>query len=166
MEKKKGFTLIELMVVVALLGILGYGIMKFFTNTYRIWWQASQQIDVQQKARAAMDEMTRFIRQARPVTGITVGEQAGEDANTMITFTHIDGRQISYYKSGDSLKRVVGGAITDVIPEDLVSIYFVLYSTSTPSQVDVSTLTVQTPGIGGEQGSITFPRKRIFLRNR
>jgi prepilin-type N-terminal cleavage/methylation domain-containing protein len=166
MEKKKGFTLIELMVVVALLGILGYGIMKFFTNTYRIWWQASQQIDAQQKARAAMDEMTRFIRQARPVTGITVGEQAGEDANTMITFTHIDGRQISYYKSGDSLKRVVGGAITDVIPEDLVSIYFVLYSTSTPSQVDVSTLTVQTPGIGGEQGSITFPRKRIFLRNR
>jgi prepilin-type N-terminal cleavage/methylation domain-containing protein len=166
MEKKKGFTLIELMVVVALLGILGYGIMKFFTNTYRIWWQASQQIDVQQKARAAMDEMTRFIRQARPVTGITVGEQAGEDANTMITFTHIDGRQISYYKSGDSLKRVVGGVTTDVIPEDLVSIYFVLDSTSTTSQVDVSTLTVETPGIGGEQGSITFPRKRIFLRNR
>jgi len=168
MEKKKGFTLIELMVVVALLGILGYGIMKFFTNTYRIWWQASQQIDVQQKARAAMDEMTRFIRQARPVTGITVGEQAGEDANTMITFTHIDGRQISYYKSGDSLKRVVGvgTATTDVIPEDLVSIYFILDSTMTPTQVDISTLAVQTPGIGGEQGSITFPRKRIFLRNR
>ena len=166
MEKKKGFTLIELMVVVALLGILGYGIMKFFTNTYRIWWQASQQIDAQQKARAAMDEMTRFIRQARPVTGITVGEQAGEDANTMITFTHIDGRQISYYKSGDSLKRVVGGAISDAIPEDLVSIYFILDSTMTPTQVDISTLAVQTPGIGGEQGSITFLRKRIFLRNR
>ena len=61
---------------------------------------------------------------------------------------------------------MVGGVTTDVIPEDLVSIYFVLDSTSTPSQVDVSTLTVQTPGIGGEQGSITFLRKRIFLRNR
>jgi prepilin-type N-terminal cleavage/methylation domain-containing protein len=166
MEKKKGFTLIELMVVVALLGILGYGIMKFFTNTYRIWWQASQQIDVQQKARAAMDEMTRFIRQARPVTGIAVGAQAGEDPNTMITFTHIDGRQISYYKSGDSLKRVVNGATTDAIAEDLVSIYFILDPPITPSQVDISTLAVQTPGIGGEQGSITFPRKRIFLRNR
>jgi len=166
MEKQKGFTLIELMVVVALLGILGYGIMKFFTNTYRIWWQASQQIDAQQKARAAMDEMTKFIRQASPVTGIAVSQQAGEDLNTMITFTHIDRRQFQYYQSGDSLKRVVNGNNSDIIPENLASIYFVLDSTFSPTQVDISTLAVQGPVIGGEQGSITFPRKRIFLRNR
>lgn len=166
MEKQKGFTLIEMMIVVALLGILGYGIIKFFSNTFRVWWQTSQQIDAQQKARVAMDEMTRFIRQAKPVTGIAVGQQAGEDPNTMITFTHIDGRQISYYQSSDSLKRVVNTVITDVIPEDFVSVYFVLDSTPSPTQVDISTLTVQTPGTGGQQGSITFPRKRIFLRNR
>jgi prepilin-type N-terminal cleavage/methylation domain-containing protein len=166
MEKQKGFTLIELMVVVALLGILGYGIVKFFTNTFRTWWQTSQQIDAQQKARAAMDEMTRFIRQARPVSALVVSEQAGEDSDTMITFTHIDGRQFQYYKSGDSLIRVVDGTTTDVIPEDLASIYFIVDSTSSPTQLVFSTLTVQTPGTGGEQGSITFPRKRIFLRNR
>jgi len=166
MEKQKGFTLIELMVVVALLGILGYGIVTFFTNTFRIWWQTSHQIDVQQKARTAMDEMTKFIRQARPVSALVVGKQAGEDSDTMITFTHIDGRQFQYYKSGDSLIRVVDGATTDVIPEDLASIYFILDSTSSPTQLDISTLTVQTPGIGGEKGSITFSRKRIFLRNR
>ena len=166
MEKEKGFTLIELMVVVALLAVLGFGIVTFFTNTFKVWWQASQQIEAQQKARVAMDEMTRFIRQARPVTGITVSQQGGEDPNTMISFTHIDERQISYYKSGDSLKRVVDAATTDVIPEDLVSIYFVLDSTNSPTQVDISAFTVETPEIGGEQGSITFPRKRIFLRNR
>jgi prepilin-type N-terminal cleavage/methylation domain-containing protein len=166
MEKQKGFTLIELMVVVALLGILGYGIVTFFRNTFRTWWQTSQQIDAQQKARTAMDEMTRFIRQARPVTTIAVGKQAGEDDNTMITFTHIDGRQFQYYKSGDSLQRVVDGTTTDLVPEDLASVYFVLDSTTSPTRVDISTLTVQTPGTGGEQGSITFPRKRIFLRNR
>lgn len=166
MEKQKGFTLIELMIVVALLGILGYGIMKFFTNTFRTWWQTSQQIDAQQKARVAMDEMTRFIRQARPVADIVVGEQAGEDPNTMITFTHIDERQISYFQFGDSLRRVVDGVTTDVIPEDLVSISFVLDNPISPTQVDILNLTVQTPAIGGQQGSLTFPRKRIFLRNR
>jgi len=166
MEKQKGFTLIELMVVVALLGILGYGIMKFFTNTFRTWWQTSQQIDAQQKARVAMDEMTRFIRQARPVTALVVGEQAGEDDDTMITFTHIDGRQFQYFQSGDSLQRVVDGTTTDVIPEDLVSIFFIVDRATNPTQVDISTLTVQTPGTGGEQGSLTFPRKRVFLRNR
>ena len=166
MKRQKGFTLIELMVVVALLGILGYGIVKFFTNTFRTWWQTSQQIDAQQKARAAMDEMTRFIRQASPVVNIVVGEQVGEDANTMITFPHIDGRQISYFQAGDSLRRVVDGVTTDVIPEDLASISFVLDDPITPTQVDILNLTVQTPGTGGEQGSISFPRKRIFLRNR
>jgi len=166
MEREKGFTLIELMIVVALLGILGYGISKFFTNTFKIWWQATQQIDVQQKGRLAMDEMTKFIRQASPVTTIVVGQQAGEDPNTMISFSHIDGRQISYYKSGDSLKRVVNLTTSDLIPENLISIYFVPDSTMTPTQVDISTLTVETPGTGGEKGSITFQRKRIFLRNR
>ncbi|MBA7510249.1 hypothetical protein ES705_02225 [subsurface metagenome] len=166
MEKQKGFTLIELMIVVALLGILGYGIMKFFTNTFRTWWQTSQQIDAQQKARVAMDEMTRFIRQARPVADIVVGEQAGEDPNTMITFTHIDERQISYFQFGDSLRRVVDGVTTDVIPEDLVSISFVLDNPISPTQVDILNLTVQTPAMGAQQGSITFLRKRVFLRNR
>ncbi len=170
MEKQKGFTLIELMIVVALLGILGYGIVTFFTNTFRTWWQTSQQIDAQQKARIAMDEMTRFIRQAKPVTGIVVSNWGGEDPNTWIIFTHIDGRQISYYQSGDCLKRSVDDGVTtvttDVIPEDLVSVYFILDSTSSPTQVDISTLTVQTPAIGGQQGSLTFPRKRVFLRNR
>ncbi|NIM03857.1 prepilin-type N-terminal cleavage/methylation domain-containing protein [bacterium] len=166
MEKQKGFTLIELAIVIALLGILGYAIVTFFTNTYRSWWQTSQQIDAQQKARAALDEMTRFIRQARPVTALVVGEQAGEDDDTMITFTHIDGRQFQYYQSGDSLQRVVDGATTEVISEDLASIFFILDSTSSPTQVDISNLTVQTPVTGGQQGSITFPRKRIFLRNR
>ncbi len=166
MEKQKGFTLIELALVIALLGILGYAIVTFFTNTYRTWWQTSQQIDAQQKARAAVDEMTRFIRQARPVTAIVVGEQAGEDENTMISFTRIDGRQFQYYKSGDSLKRVVDGTTTDLVPEDLASVFFILDSTGSPTQVDISNLTVETPVTGGQQGSITFPRKRIFLRNR
>ncbi len=162
MEKQKGFTLIEMMIVVALLGILGYGIVTFFTNTFRTWWQTSQQIDAQQKARIAMDEMTRFIRQARPVTTIVVGQP-----NTMITF-NIDGRQMRYFQAGGSLRRMVDGVTTDVIPEDLVSVYFVLDSTITPTQVDILnlTVTVQTPGTGGQQGSLTFPRKRIFLRNR
>jgi len=166
MEKQKGFTLIELAIVIALLGILGYAIVTFFTNTFRTWWQASQQIDAQQKARVALDEMTRFIRQARPVENTIVGQQIGEDPNTMITFTYIDERQISYYRSGDSLKREVDGVVSDVIAENLTSVSFLLDSPITPTQVDILNLTVQTPGIGGQQGSITFPRKRIFLRNR
>ncbi len=149
----KGFTLVELVITVAIAGILGLGLVKFFKNTYDIWRMNTRQIDVQQQARTAMDEMSRFIRQSSaPASGMypAPGEQ-----DTYISFYLSDGRWMKYYQDNDELKRVVNDATSTIVQRGLDSIYFI----HSEGGVRIASMTVSI----GKQ-SITFDKK-ISLRN-
>lgn len=150
----KGFTLVELTITIALIGILGWGLITFFKNTYDIWWMNTRQIDVQQQARTAMDEMSRFIRQSSaPASGMY---PAPGNQDTYISFYLPDGRRIKYYQDNDELKRVVNGTTSTIIRKGLESIYFIHNSSG---GVRIASMTV----IQGKQ-SISFDKK-ISLRN-
>jgi len=61
---KKGFSLIELMVVVVILGLMVLGLVTFFTGGARSWISGQSQLEAQRNARQAMDIMVRKIREA------------------------------------------------------------------------------------------------------
>jgi len=166
MEKQKGFTLIELAIVIALLAILGLGIVTFFTNTFRTWWQASQQIDAQQKARVAMDEMSRNIRQCANPGAILPAVGASATSIIFVLFDAGGNRNMVYYRgdsgtgapdpAGTALYRQVDGVITTLIPDNLQNIWFDHESLYV---VRIATLTLTS---GGQ--TITLD-KRIRIRN-
>lgn len=157
-KNKRGVTLVELMIGIVIMGIMSYGIYRVFRDFYKLWWMSERQIDVQQKARASMDEMTRSIREADPVTGLVI-DQTGPMVGGRITFTDPDGKSYQYYKSGSKLYRNVGGSTSEMINDYLTGMYFVLDSTEMPKMVRIASMTVTRGGY-----SITLDRN-VYLRN-
>jgi len=60
---QKGFSLIEMMVVVVILGLIVLGLVTFFTGGAKSWVAGQSQLEAQRNARQAMDIMVREIRE-------------------------------------------------------------------------------------------------------
>ena len=69
---KKGFSLIEMMVVVVVMGLIILGLVTFFTGGTRSWITGQSQLSAQRNARQAMDWMVREIRHGEAVTSVTL----------------------------------------------------------------------------------------------
>jgi prepilin-type N-terminal cleavage/methylation domain-containing protein len=69
---KKGFSLIEMMVVVVVMGLIILGLVTFFTGGTRSWITGQSQLSAQRNARQAMDWMVREIRHGEAVTSATL----------------------------------------------------------------------------------------------
>jgi len=77
-KNQKGFSLIELMVVVAVLGLIVLGLVTFFTGGVRSWITGQSQLQAQREARQAMDRMVREIREA---SNIIADSTSSEEIN-------------------------------------------------------------------------------------
>jgi len=114
-KNQKGFSLIEMMVVVVILGLIVLGLVTFFTGGAKSWVAGQSQLEAQRNARQAMDRMVREIREADYINSSSVLSQI--DFNTPF-----DG-SISYSlsESGD-LKRDLNLIINNV--QSLAFTYF------------------------------------------
>ena len=68
---QKGFSLIEMMVVVVILGLIILGLVAFFTGGARSWISGQSQLEAQRNARQAMDIMVREIREGKSYSSTT-----------------------------------------------------------------------------------------------
>lgn len=76
-KNKQGFSLIELMVVVTILGFIILGLVTFFTGGTKSWVTGQSQLTAQRNARQAMDQMIREIREGEKLLN-------GSDRDTII----------------------------------------------------------------------------------
>ena len=92
-HNQKGFSLIEMMVVVVISGLIVLGLVTLFTGGARSWISGQSQLEAQRNARQAMDIMVREIREGKSVssgttTSITVDiPLLGSDDAHSVTYT-------------------------------------------------------------------------------
>lgn len=85
---KKGFSLAEMLVVVAIFTVMFAVVLTFFVSANRNWQTGQDKLTCQQEARRAMDEIARLIRQSNPdwVIGETHYPLAITDSGQRIDF--------------------------------------------------------------------------------
>ena len=80
-KNQKGFSLIEMMVVVLILGLIVLGLVTFFTGGVKSWVAGQSQLKAQREARQAIDRMVREIREGNSIEG--------DSNNTIITINYL-----------------------------------------------------------------------------
>jgi len=97
--QRKAFTLLELLVVVALLGILGTVATDIFFNVSRAYNKANVIIEVGRNGNIALTQMVGEIRNARVLRFPAPG-----DTGTSLTINDVNGREVTFSfveESGD-----------------------------------------------------------------
>lgn len=61
---ESGVTLLELLIAMAILGVITLGILGLWRSTQEAYFQGSRAADIQQNVRVALEQMAREIRQA------------------------------------------------------------------------------------------------------
>ncbi len=102
-KNSKGFTLIELILVIVLLGIVSIALTSAFVPTAQISVTVDTRKEALQNTRLAMERMLREIREARSIT-------AGFTA-TSLTFTNPANGTITYSWSGTALDPLQRSAV-------------------------------------------------------
>lgn len=141
---RKGFTLLEMVIAVAIMLLfLALG-GKFFENSIKSWQTNYAMLEIQQNARLAMDEMTRTVLGASAAT--VVIDLAAVPASSKITLqvtkdaginTHI------YSLSDGKLMRQLNGVATDVISNVTELFFAKRNSTTIPPNEDLRSIYIK-----------------------
>jgi prepilin-type N-terminal cleavage/methylation domain-containing protein len=122
-KNQSGFSLIEMMVVVVILGLIVLGLVTFFTGGAKSWVAGQSQLKAQREARQAIDRMVREIREGKNIINYLVDIS---DADTIIVSIPDLGSKPAYKAtydlSGTTVQRNSNPLIDNV--QSLVFTYF------------------------------------------
>jgi prepilin-type N-terminal cleavage/methylation domain-containing protein len=107
LQAQRGFSLAELLVVMAVLGLMLAGLFLIQTQGQTSYLVGSHRVEAQQNGRVALELMIRELRSAQSVTAIP--------AATDMTFVDENGITIEYVLAGTTINRVAAGVATPLI---------------------------------------------------
>ena len=120
LKNQKGYSLIEMMVVVVILGLIVLGLVTFFTGGAKSWVAGQSQLTAQRNARQAIDIMVREIREGENVI-------SGSDSDTIVVSIPALGSELAYdvtYSLSDTrIKRGTTPLIDNVLTESGESLF-------------------------------------------
>lgn len=120
MRKRRGFSLIEIMISAAILSLVILGILGILQFADMTWHSDMGLLDLQQAGRQAMDGISREIRRADPLRNVTMAIDG-----TSIQFYIPDyADSITYSLSNNQIIREHPGGTNRVLANDISSLGF------------------------------------------
>ncbi|MCX5784423.1 MAG: type II secretion system protein [Elusimicrobia bacterium] len=163
---KKGYTLIEVMLTVAIIGIVGgmaFPIMRQMTN---FWRQTTARNDIQRDVRVALDTINRFARQAQGDT-VIIDNASGQPPASRLQFSVINqsGQTVTmlFYQKGNRLYMSNNGNIS-VLSYNLSYIAFTYPRTDDTTLISVA-ITTQSPTYMGGKKALQLSIQKVRIMN-
>ena len=169
---QKGFTLTELLVVMAVLGLVLAGVFAIQQQGTQSYLMGASRVEVQQNARTTLELLVRELRSAQTVTVL--------GGVSDITFVDQNGVTVRYQRVGTTLNRSANGVPAAVVGgvQSLTLTYYSAFDastntgtvTATPGSVKVIRIAIVTgsergasPGSPGDQHATV--ESTVKLRN-
>jgi prepilin-type N-terminal cleavage/methylation domain-containing protein len=160
-RRRAGYTLIEMMLTVAIVGIVAVGGPSLLTQLIKFYQLHSAKIEIQRDARASLDILNRQLRQALSYT-VGIDQVSGQPPYSRINFRTIDNRTISFYQSGHDLYQV--SYSTTVIARNLQYIAFTYPRSDDPSIISVA-LTMEKSTYQGRYKALELSIEKVRVMN-
>ena len=144
MNSERGFSLTELLIVIAILGFMMAGLFTLQRQGQLAYMVGAARVEVQQNGRIAIESMMTEIRSALAINAFPANCNTA-NGGTTITFNDQNGVATTYSLTGTNLNRSVGGVATTVIG-GVQSLRIWCYNTSntlTATLADIRTIRVQ-----------------------
>jgi prepilin-type N-terminal cleavage/methylation domain-containing protein len=144
MNNDRGFSLAELLIVIAILGFMMGGLFTLQRQGQLAYMVGSARVEVQQNGRIAIESMMTEIRSALTINAYPANCNSA-NGGTSIVFNDQNGVATTYSLAGTNLNRTVGGVATTVIG-GVQSLRIWCYNTSdtlTANLADIRTIRVQ-----------------------
>lgn len=119
-KNHRGFSLIELMIVVIILSLMVLGLVTFFSGGARSWISGQSQLKAQREARIVMDSMVKEIREGKKV------ENGSYENGVIISYPAILGKENVTFEliNGQILRNNVNILIDNIPGGGLTFDYF------------------------------------------
>lgn len=132
-KNHRGFSLIELMVVVTILSFIVLGLVAFFTGGARSWISGQNQLKAQREARMAMDRMVKEIREGKKI------EEGSENFVTISFPVALGKENVTFELSNGKVLRNTVNTLIDNIPGGGLTFFYSDYEGNEVSDPDDST---------------------------
>lgn len=159
---RRGYTLIEMLMIVAIIGILALVGPTLLTNMTNFWRQTSARAIIERDARVSLDIINRMLRQAQAAS-IVIDQVSGQPSWSRISFTLADGRSMSFYQTNNFLYHNNGGQVS-VLCRDVGFIAFSFPRTDDTSIVSVA-LTTQAATYRGGSKALQLSIQKVRIMN-
>ncbi|MCP4650841.1 MAG: prepilin-type N-terminal cleavage/methylation domain-containing protein [PVC group bacterium] len=145
-KDRKGFTITEVVFVIALIAILTVAILPYIRVTQKAWKTMDRRQEVIQNSRIGMDKMTRILREMTGLTSVT----AATDTSGRIVFLDKDGNATEFKKynvGSEAMLGYVTGGKTYALCGPITSLKFTCYAedgaTATTTVSDIKSVSVE-----------------------
>ena len=141
-----GYTLIEIMVTVAIVSVVAALISPLLTNMTSFWRLTQARAVIERDARVSMDLMNRAIRQAQSST-IVLSNYPQQPPYSAISFTDIKGNSVSFYQQGNYLYEKFNTTVS-MLTKNLEFVSFTFPDSSDPGILSVAMTTQKSTYLG------------------
>lgn len=164
MKNNRGWTLVELMIIVAMFGILSLSVSSLFLHIWRFYRITHVQKELQEEARTIMELIIRDLRNGISSTIVISRYDNQQPPYSKIDFYTINGSSVSYYQ----LRRNLYYKVNNMQPKILsrsISYFAVTFPKSYEMNIVSIALTLERDLYDLRRKALHMASEKVMLMN-